>query len=226
MLCHNWYNPWNVQHLLLRQLLQWKTLNLTPTLTLTVTPILILILTQGWDGKYLKKEEDNLARERIDRAGGGSGPPPTLGTFGIFPPFFFRNNIIRGNPRRNLMPAYPTRTKNAIITLTWTLCCQRYYRWSNCRRSKCRITNRWQRILSNFTIFGGLKYLQAVRNSSQGLDAVWYNAWYNPYKPEVTQIIVVCLAEGCNVCTRHKNWQYECFACSRQKGVTNKTITI
>ena len=24
--------------------------------------------TQGWDRKYLKKEEDNLARERIDRA--------------------------------------------------------------------------------------------------------------------------------------------------------------
>ena len=50
---------------------------------------------QGWDRKYLKKEEDNLARERIDRAsrersdqvGGGcgrvAGPPPTVGTFGI-----------------------------------------------------------------------------------------------------------------------------------------------
>ena len=34
---------------------------------------------QGWGRKYLKKEEDNLARERIDRAGGGcgrgAGPP-------------------------------------------------------------------------------------------------------------------------------------------------------
>ena len=43
----------------------------------------------------MKKEEDNLARERIDRAsrersdragggcGRGAGPPPTVGTFGI-----------------------------------------------------------------------------------------------------------------------------------------------
>ena len=48
------------------------------------------------DRKYLKKEEDNLAREpidgasreRSDRAGvgvgvGGGGPPRTVGTFGI-----------------------------------------------------------------------------------------------------------------------------------------------
>ena len=38
------------------------------------------VLSQAWDRKYLKKEEDNLARERIDRAGGGCGrgaaPPP------------------------------------------------------------------------------------------------------------------------------------------------------
>ena len=48
---------------------------------------------QAWDRKYLKKEEDNLAteqidrtlRERSDRAGGGrgAGPPPKVGTFGI-----------------------------------------------------------------------------------------------------------------------------------------------
>ena len=43
---------------------------------------------QGWDKTYLKTEEDNLARERIDRAGGGcgrgAGPlPATVGTFGI-----------------------------------------------------------------------------------------------------------------------------------------------
>ena len=33
----------------------------------------------------MKKEEDNLARERIDRAGGGcgGGVGPTVGTFGI-----------------------------------------------------------------------------------------------------------------------------------------------
>ena len=33
------------------------------------------------------------------------------------------------------------RTKNPIITLTLTLCCWRYHRRSNCRRSKCRITD-------------------------------------------------------------------------------------
>ena len=45
----------------------------------------------GWDRKYLKKEEDNLARERIDVIGsvatewevGVGGPFPTVGTFGI-----------------------------------------------------------------------------------------------------------------------------------------------
>ena len=42
--------------------------------------------------EIFEKEGDNLARERIDRAGGGcgggggggAGPPPTVGTFGIF----------------------------------------------------------------------------------------------------------------------------------------------
>ena len=28
---------------------------------------------QGWDRKYLKKEEDNLVREQSDRVGGGCG---------------------------------------------------------------------------------------------------------------------------------------------------------
>ena len=44
-------------------------------------------ITQAWERKYLKKEEDNLAREQIDRAGGGCGRgaevPPTVGTLGI-----------------------------------------------------------------------------------------------------------------------------------------------
>ena len=35
------------------------------------------------------------------------------------------------------------RTKNLIIALTPALCCQRYYRRSNCRRSKCWITLKW-----------------------------------------------------------------------------------
>ena len=39
------------------------------------------------------------------------------------------------NPRFN-----PTQNQNPLITLTLTLCCRIYYRRSNCRRSKCRIT--------------------------------------------------------------------------------------
>ena len=70
-----------------------------------------ICIIQGWDRKYLKKEEDNSAREWIDRAGGGCGrgaghgsPPPMVGTFGISginppPPPPPRNVKIRGNPR-------------------------------------------------------------------------------------------------------------------------------
>ena len=45
------------------------------------------MIIPGMRQEYLKKEEDNLSREQIDRAGGGCGrvadPPPTVGTFGI-----------------------------------------------------------------------------------------------------------------------------------------------
>ena len=53
------------------------------------------------------------------------------------------------NPNPNFNP-YPTRTKNTINTLILTLCCRRYYRRSNCRWSKCRIT------LKNINLFGSL----------------------------------------------------------------------
>ena len=54
--------------------------------------LLALVYYQAWDRKYLKKQEDNLGRERIDResrdrsdrAGGGCGRgAPMVGTFGI-----------------------------------------------------------------------------------------------------------------------------------------------
>ena len=35
--------------------------------------VMMVIIVQGWDRKYLKKEEDNLVMERIYRAGGGCG---------------------------------------------------------------------------------------------------------------------------------------------------------
>ena len=79
---------------------------------------------QAWDRKYLKKEEDNLASKRIDRAGGGCGRGAgTVGTFGIFgiknSCFNAFYSLIFGrkkkkslgisksvDPRRNLMPEH------------------------------------------------------------------------------------------------------------------------
>ena len=81
---------------------------------------------QGWDRQYLKKEEDNLARERIDRAGGGcgrgAGPSRDFWDFWYqkqlfkcilesnFLPLEFQNPRKSADPRRNLMPDTHTHT--------------------------------------------------------------------------------------------------------------------
>ena len=76
---------------------------------------------------YLTDLQVNPCR---DLGGGGhNGPPP--------PP---RNLSLLNSPGKLGLILTLPRTKNPSITHTLTLCCQRYHRRSNCRRSNCQIT--------------------------------------------------------------------------------------